>query len=161
MLEALVCLPVLIGAVAGIVALHGAYGAKLEAMARARRIAWLQADSGECPARSCRSGDCGSVEAELREEVVDSVLRARGSRFSLESFLGDLGRFLVGNVTRGIGIAHARSSPIIGKSVTSQQGVTTLMCNTTTRHADGLGNVLEEACATGLASMEYASAVCP
>ena len=160
MLEALICLPVLVGALGGIVALHAAYGAKLEAMARARRIAWLQADSGECPARSCSSGECGSVEGDIRSGGLDAVLAARRSPFSLDSFLGDLGRFLAGTVTRGVGVASARTSTVIGKSVTSQQGVTTLMCNTTSRHTDGLGNVLREACATGLASMEYASAVC-
>ena len=67
LLEALVSLPVFIAALAGVVALNGMYSAKLEAKSRARRLAWLQADSGECPAQSCRSGECGQQEDQERK----------------------------------------------------------------------------------------------
>jgi hypothetical protein len=49
---------------------------------------------------------------------------------------------------------------MFGRARTVQHGVTTLICNTTSRYTDGLGNVLEQACATGLGMTEYASAVC-
>lgn len=160
MLEALICLPVLLVALAGIVALNGAYSAKLEAKARARRMAWLQVDSGECPAKSCASGACGSIEHEIRSEGLDRLLDVSDSRFSLRSFLGNLGRFLLGKATKGVGSAEAASSPIFGRAWTAQHGMTTLMCNTTSRYTDGLGNLLEQACATGLGTTEYASAVC-
>ena len=159
-MEALICLPVLIVALAGIVALNGAYSAKLEAKARARRIAWLQADSGECPATSCASGECEIIEQEIRAEGLDRILDVSSSRFSLRSFVGNVGRFLLGKATKGLGRGEAASSPIFGRAQTSQHGTNTLMCNTTARHPDGLGNVLEQACETGLATMEYASAVC-
>ncbi|MBT8467636.1 MAG: hypothetical protein KJN97_02705, partial [Deltaproteobacteria bacterium] len=46
MLEALIGLPVFAASLAAVVALSGMYGAKLEAKSHARRLAWLQADSG-------------------------------------------------------------------------------------------------------------------
>lgn len=159
-LEALICLPVLLVALAGIVALNGAYSAKLEAKAGARRMAWLQADSGECPATSCANGDCGGIEHQIRSEGLDRLLDVSDSRFSLRSFLGNLGRFLLGKATKGVGSAEAASSPIFGRARTAQHGITTLVCNTTSRYTYGLGNVLEQACATGLGTTEYASAVC-
>jgi len=160
MVEALISLPVFFAALAAVVALHGMYGAKLEAKARARRIAWLQADSGQCPAQSCRSGDCGRIQGDIRAGGLDALLRVRDSRFSLDSFLGKVGPFLVGKVTHGVGMAQARMPRLLGAQLGSQHGVTTLLCNTSSRDSEGGGNVLEQACRTGLQTTEYAREVC-
>jgi hypothetical protein len=158
--EALVSLPVFIAALVGVVALNGMYSAKLEAKSRARRLAWLQADSGECPAQSCRSGACGRVESDVRAGGLDELLTVHDGHFSLESFLGNVGRYLLGRATNGVGLATAVLPPMVGSGLTSQHGVTTLLCNTTARRADTGGSVLEHACRTGLRTTEYASAVC-
>lgn len=160
MVEALISLPVFVFALAAVVALNGMYGAKLEAKAHARRLAWLQADSGECPAQSCRSGECGRIEGEIRAGGLDDLLSVQDTRFSLDSFLGNLGRFFLGRATHGVGAAVARMPSILASEMGSQHGVTTLLCNTTTRHAEGGGNVLEQACRTGLGTTEYAREVC-
>lgn len=160
MLEALVCMPVFAAALAAMVALNGMYSAKLEAKARARRLAWLQADSGECPFQSCRSGECGRAEGTIRTGGLDDLLTVRDSRFSLDSFLGNVGRFLLGKATNGVGVAEARMPGLVAAHAGSQHGVTTLLCNTTTRQADDVGNVLDHACRAGLQTTEYASEVC-
>ena len=160
LVEALVCLPVFIAVLAGVVALNGMYSAKLEAKARARRLAWLQADSGECPAQSCRSGECGRIEGDIRSGGIDGALAVHDSQFSLQSFLGDVGRFFLGKATNGVGLAEAVIPAIVGSGRTSQHGVTTLLCNTTARPTETGGSVLEHACRTGLRTTEYASEVC-
>jgi len=160
LVEALVSLPVFIAALAGVVALNGMYGAKLEAKSRARRLAWLQADSGECPAQSCRIGECGRIEGEIRAGGLDDLLTVRDGQFSLSSFFGDVGRYLLGKATNGVGLAVAATPMMVRSGRTSQHGVTTLLCNTTTRHTDTGGSVLEHACRTGLRTTEYASEVC-
>ena len=158
--EALVSLPVFVAALVGVVALNGMYSAKLEAKSRARRLAWLQADSGECPVQSCRSGHCGRAEGEIRAGGLDDVLTVHDSHFSLESFLGNVGRYFLGKATNGVGLATAVLPPMVGSGLTSQRGVTTLLCNTTARPTDTGGSVLEHACSTGLRTTEYASEVC-
>lgn len=160
MAEALVCAPVFAAILAGVVAFHGMYAAKLEAKSRARRLAWLQAESGRCPAQSCLSGECGRVEGEVRASGLDGLSTVRGSRFSLASFVGDIGRYFLGTVTHGIGVATTRTPSMVDPAVGSQRGVTTLLCNTTMRHADHSGSVLEHACRAGLRETEYASEVC-
>jgi len=160
MAEALISLPVFVAALAGVVALNGMYGAKLEAKSRARRMAWLQADSGECPVQSCRSGECGRIEGEIRAGGLDDLLTVQGSRSSLHEFLGTVGRFLLGKATNGVGVADALMPSIVGSGKTSQQGVTTLLCNTTSRHTESGTDVLEHACRTGLRTTEYAREVC-
>lgn len=160
MVEALISLPVFVAVLVGVVALNGIYSAKLEAKARARRMAWLQADSGECPVQSCSSGDCGRAEGEIRTGGLDELLIVQDGRFSLGSFLDDVGRYLLGKATNGIGLADALMPAMLGSGLTSQHGVTTLLCNTTPRHTDPGGSVLEHACRTGLRTTEYASAVC-
>ena len=160
LVEALISLPVFIAALAGVVALNGMYNAKLEAKSRARRLAWLQADSGECPAQSCRSGDCGHIEAEIRAGGIDEALAVHDSHFSVESFLGNVGRYLLGKATNGVGLAEAPMPAMVGSGLTSQHGVTTLLCNTTARQTDTGGSVLEHACGTDLRTTEYASEVC-
>jgi len=49
---------------------------------------------------------------------------------------------------------------MVGSGLTSQYGVTTLLCNTTARQTDTGGSVLEHACGTDLRTTEYASEVC-
>ena len=160
MVEALISLPVFVAALAAVVALNGMYGAKLEAKSQARRLAWLQADSGECPAQSCRTGDCGRIESEIRAGGLDDLLAVQDGRFSLDSFVGNLGRFFLGRATNGVGLAEARMPTTVRSDIGSQHGVTTLLCNTTSRDAEGGGNVLEHACRTGLGTTEYAREVC-
>ena len=160
MLEALVSLPVFAASLVAVVALNGMYGAKLEAKSRARRMAWLQADSGECPAQSCRSGECGRIEGEIRAGGLDDLLTVHDGRFALGSFLGKLGRFFLGTATNGVGVAKALTPTMLSPEIGSQQGVTTLLCNTTSRNAEGVGNVLDHACRTGLQTTEYAREVC-
>lgn len=160
MLEALIALPVFVASLAAVVALNGMYGAKLEAKSRARRMAWLQADSGECPAQSCRSGECGRIEGEIRAGGLDDLLTVDDGRRSLGAFLGNLGRFFLGKATNGVGLADASMPTMLSPAIGSQHGVTTLLCNTTTRNAEGAGNVLEHACRTGLQTTEYAREVC-
>lgn len=160
MLEALISLPVFAASLAAVVALNGMYGAKLEAKSRARRMAWLQADSGECPAQACRSGECGRIEGEIRAGGLDDLLTVQDGRFSLDSFVGKLGRFFLGQTTNGIGVAEALMPGMLSPEIGSQYGVTTLLCNTRARDAEGGGNVLEHACRAGLQTTEYAREVC-
>jgi hypothetical protein len=160
MAEALICAPIFAAILAGVVAFHGMYAAKLEAKSRARRLAWLQADSGRCPAQSCLSGECGRAEAEVRARGLDGLSRVRDTRFSLASFVGDVGRYFLGQATQGIGVATTRMPALIDAAVGSKRGATTLLCNTTMRHAEAGGSVLEHACRAGLRTTEYAGEVC-
>ena len=160
MLEALISLPLFVAALGGIVALGGMYGAKLEAKSRARRMAWLQADSGECPKQSCGSGLCGRIEGEIRAGGLDDLLRVDDGGFSLGSFVGDVSRFFLGNATHGVGLAEAPIPSMVSSGTTSQHGVMTLLCNTTSRQTEGGTNVLEHACQTGLRATEYAREAC-
>jgi hypothetical protein len=160
LVEALISLPVFAVALAGVVAFNGMYTAKLEAKSRARRMAWLQADSHECPAQSCRSEECGRVEGEIRAGGLDRLLTVQDSELSLGGFVGDVGRYLLGRATNGVGSAETPMPPMVGSGATSQHGVTTLLCNTTPRDVDTGGGVLEHACRTGLRTTEYASEIC-
>jgi Flp pilus assembly pilin Flp len=160
MTEALICTPVFAAILAGVVAFHGIYAAKLEAKSRARRLAWLQADSGRCPAQSCLNDDCGRAEAEVRAGGLDGLSRVRDTRFSLASFVGDVGRYFLGRVTHGIGVAATRMPSMVDPAAGFQRGATALLCNTTMRHAEAGGSVLEHACRAGLRTTEYAGEVC-
>ncbi len=160
MAEALICFPVFAALLAGVVAFHGMYAAKLEAKSRARRLAWLQADSGQCPPASCQHADCGRIEGEVRAGGLDDAFRVGDVGFSLDSSLGDVGRYLLGTVTHGVGVAMTAMPSMVTPQVGRQQGVTTLLCNTTTRRAEDGFNVLEHACRTGLGTTEYANEVC-
>ncbi len=158
--EALVALPVLGLILAGVLALNGVYGAKLEAKARGRRVAWLQADSGECPARECKGGECQAIESELMAHGLDALSSSRSGTFSLDSFVGSVREFFLGKTTTGVGTASAPTPPLVGPGQTRQRGITTLLCNTTSRQAGSGESVLNHACATGLSETEYASEVC-
>jgi hypothetical protein len=160
LLEALISLPVFAAVLAGTMALHATYSAKLEAKARGRRIAWLQADSGECPVRTCSSADCLSIEEGIRAGGLDALLSVRDDRFSLASLLSGVGRHLLGKATVGIGFAEASTPSSVRSGTTRHQGATTLLCNTTSRDTDTGASVLEYACATGLRMTDYAREVC-
>jgi len=160
MAEALVSLPVFIAVFVGVVALNAVYGAKLEAKSRARRLAWLQAESGECPAQSCQTADCGRIEGDIRAGGLDELLSVDDGRFALSSFIGDVGAYLLGKATNGVGLAEAVMPTMVRSGLTSQQGITTLLCNTTARSTDDGANVLEHACRTGLGTTEYANEIC-
>jgi len=158
--ETLITLPLFAAALVGVVALNSMYSAKLEAKARARRMAWLQADSGDCPAQSCRSGECGRAENAIRTGGLDDALSAGGDRFSVDSFLGDVGGYLLGRATNGVGFAEAPMPNGFGGDKKQQHGLSTLLCNTKPRLSPDGNNVLEHACSTELRSTEYASEVC-
>lgn len=160
LLETLIALPLLAVTLVGVVALSSSYGAKLEAKARGRRMAWLQVDSGECPARACKGGACEVIESELRAGVLDPLSSARASGHSLDSFLENAQDFLLGSTTTGIGTARAPLSGPLRSAETQRRGVTTLLCNTTRRQTDSGGSVLDHACSTNLNTTEYASEVC-
>jgi len=156
--EALVVLPVFFAALAAVVALNNMYEAKLEAKARARRLAWLQADSGECPTRSCTSG-CEVAEEQIRTGGLDGVLSVHADGRALAPFLEGWSGHLLGRATQGIGIAEAALPGMMGGS-TVQTAHYTLLCNPGARTAgDGRG-VLDYACASELDELEYAREVC-
>lgn len=158
--EALITLPIFVALLGGIVALSSMYGAKLEAKSRSRRLAWLQAESGRCPIRDCASSACGTVESDIRSRGLDDFQTVRGRGMSLGSFLDRIGGYLMGTYTDGVGSAEARLPSTSSSSTTVQRGITTLLCNTSSRQAEGAQTVLEHACATGLRTTEYASEVC-
>ncbi len=159
LVETLVALPAVTAIFASVLALSAMYGAKLEAKALARRLAWLQADSGSCPATSCDSASC----RELAHQVEGALAPTGGSPrrgLSFRSFLGDVRRFFIGGVTRGVGHVHARLPRGFASGTTSQSGVMPLLCNTTTRHATSGESILDHACRAGLDSTEYAGEIC-
>ena len=160
-LEALVVLPVLAIVFAGALALNAMYSAKLEAKARARRSAWIQADSGDCRRYSCSSGECSGRESELHAEGLAALENTGAGRLSLRSFVEDVGRFLVGTVTHGYGAASAPLPPAFRSARTVHHGKTTLLCNTRPSQSGSGQPVFEHACAAGLRSTEYANEVCP
>jgi hypothetical protein len=157
--EALVTIPFFAAALVGVVALHSIYGAKLEAKSRARRLAWLQSDSGECPAQTCKE-QCLQAEAAIRADGLERALSTGARGFELRGFLRDAGEHLVGRVTHGVGQAHAPMPNGIGGGRTRQRGVTTLLCNTRRRASNDGDNVLAHACSSGLRELDYASEVC-
>ena len=160
LVEALVSAPVLAVILAGVLAINAMYSAKLEAKSRSRRIAWLQADSGECPERPCLGGGCEAIEAKIASSGLDDLSSSRSGGLSLGSFFRDLGAFLVGRVTRGNGFAEAPIPKLFGAGRTSQRGVTTLLCNTTGRRTESGSSIVEHACSAGLGTSEYAREVC-
>lgn len=158
--EALVVLPVFVAILGATVAFNSMYGAKLEAKARARRLAWLQADSGECPARTCRSSLCDEAEGRVRADGLDDLERVSGNGMSMRSFLGRVRDYLIGSYTDGVGVAEAPMPSTASFPTTVQRGVTTLLCNTTTRRTESGDTILQHACTAGLETTEYASEVC-
>lgn len=160
LVEALVTIPVLAVVLAGILAFHAMYMAKLEAEARGRRVAWLQADSGDCPTETCMGGECRAMEMEIRREGLDDLQSTGTEAGSVSSFLGSLKDFFVGRVTHGIGHASAPMPGVVHAAPTSKRGVTTLLCNTRSPRDDSHSAALARACSSGLHSTEYAREVC-
>ncbi len=159
-LEAVAAIPVLAAVLGGVVALNAMYSAKLEAKSRGRRLAWLQADSGDCPPQTCMNDDCRAVEADLESSSAARLDSVRVGKLSLGSFFGDLRDFFIGGVTHGEGAAAARLPNLLLFDRTRQRGTTVLVCNTTARGAGSGVSVLAHACATGLDTTEYAREVC-
>lgn len=160
LVESLIAVPLLGVILAGVLALNAMYGAKLEAKARARRIAWLEADSGRCSPRSCMGGDCAAIEADMRARGLDALGSTHAGGLSLDSFLGRLREFFLGRTTVGVGHANAPTPRLVTSGRTRQRGSTTLVCNTTPRRTDSGDSILDHACSTGLNATEYASEVC-
>lgn len=158
--ETLIVIPVFAAILAGVLALNAMYSAKLEAKGRARQLAWLQAESGDCPAQSCIGGQCEAPKAEIRGGGLDALQSARSSGFSLGSFVGDLGQFLAGKVTHGVAFISAPLPALLDAAATTQQGRTTLVCNTTSRRAEQASSAFDQACSAGLDQTEYAREVC-
>jgi hypothetical protein len=159
-LEATVAAPFLATILAGVLAINAMYAAKLEAKARASRLAWLQADSGNCPERSCTGSRCQVIEAGILADGVEELDSPRSGRFSLGSFVRDVGAFFAGRITRGVASAHAPLPSLFGHGRTVQRGQTTLLCNTTGRTTDSGVSILDHACSAGLGTTEYAREVC-
>lgn len=156
--EALIVAPVFALILASTLALHSMYSAKLAAKERARRLAWLQSDSGECPAASCSTASCDQAVQVVGAGLEEVDVGTNG--LSLSSFLGSLRDFFVGTMTRGVASVESPIPRLFGSSMTSQRGATELICNTQARQTSAGDSVLEHACRTGLRSTEYAREVC-
>ena len=158
--EALVSLPVFVALLGGTVALNSMYGAKLEAMARARRLAWLQADSGECPPSSCASSACRAAEAGIRSDGLAGLEVISGGGISLGSLVIHVRDHLLGTYTDGVASAKARMPSTSSSAITVQRARTRVLCNATTRLTEQGQTILDRACSTSLGNTEYAREVC-
>lgn len=161
LVESVIIVPVLGLILAGVLAVHGLYAAKIEAKARARRLAWLQADSGECPASSCSKPDCEATVREIRDRGVNALQTPGSGRFRLGSFLGELGGFFIGRATFGAATATARLPRLLRRGQTKLPARMTLICNTRARSNESGVSILEHACNTDLRTTEYAREICP
>jgi hypothetical protein len=159
-LETLISIPILLLILVGVLALNSSYAAKLEAKSRGRRVAWLQADSGECPARGCSGGGCEAIEADLRVGGLGALSSVRAAGHSLSSFVGNLRDFIIGKATIGVGTASAVIPHLLISRKASQRGAMTLLCNTTPRPTTSGESILDHACSTDLNATEYAGEVC-
>ena len=158
--ETLAVVPVLALILSGTLALNAMYSAKLEAKSRARRVAWLQVDSGQCPTTTCVGARCRTIEAQIRSDGLDALFSPRNGRLSLSALVGNVARFLGGRATRVVGFAEAPLSPLLHERQTSQRGETALLCNTTAGYTESGSSIFEHACSSGLATTEYAREVC-
>lgn len=158
LIEAVVIAPGLALVLGAVVALHAMYSAKLSAKEHARRLAWLQADSGDCPPSSCSSPSCRTTEREIERDLAPTGIASGG--MSLDSFLRDIGEFFMGRVTRGVTTANAKLPGMMRSGETTQQGAFELLCNTRARATSSGDSVLEHACRAGLRNAEYAREVC-
>ncbi len=159
-LEGVAVAPVLGVLLVGVVALNAMYLAKLEAKSRARRLAWLQADSADCPPQTCAGERCEAVSDEIRSAAIDPATAIEGNGISLRRFLGRARDFFLGTVTRGMATATRRLPNLLRKQQTEQQGTTILLCNARGRSADSGKSTLGYACSAGLHRTEYAREVC-
>ena len=152
--------PVLAVILAGVVSLSSMYAAKLEAKARARRLAWLQADGGHCVPAACSTPSCVRSTSELRETAARLTSSPGTHGFSLRSLLGRIESYFLGSVTRAVASAGAPLPPFISGGRTIQRGAAALPCNATVRRTESGRSALDHACATRLADMEYAREIC-
>lgn len=157
--EAIVILPVLGTLLASVLAVSAIYSAKLDAKAFARRLAWLQADSGRCVEAGCAGGECDAVAGEVLASGVDALSSVRTAGFSLRSFVGDVGEFFVSTSTRSIGTATRELPTAFGRR-THQTGVKALVCNTAPGSSGPSSSILDFVCKTDLKYSEYAGEIC-
>ncbi len=158
LVEAIIVAPAFALILVSALAVHSMYSAKLAAKERARRLAWLQADSGECSESSCSTPDCQRVAGEIDSALSVESVAAAG--LSLDTFLRNLRDFFIGGVTRGIARVDAKTPSMIPGGFTGQVGATELACNSRARTAENGDSVLAHACRTGLGSTDYAREVC-
>lgn len=159
LVEAIVVAPTFALVLGAALALHSMYSAKLTAKERARRLAWLQADSGECPASSCSTAECDSALREVEGAFGAAEVSANG--LSLNRFLDRARDFFVGKTTRGVASAESKvPAAIVRNGVTKQSGATEIVCNTRARQTSAGESVLDHACRTDLRTTEYAREVC-
>ncbi len=158
LIEAVIVAPAFALLLGSTLALHSMYSAKLAAKERARRLAWLQAESGDCPDSSCSSPNCVQAANDIDSAFEETGVAGAG--LALDDFLGDVRDFFVGKTTRAVAHVESKTSSIIPGGVTRQVGVTELTCNTRSRTTENEDSVLEHACRTGLGSTDYAREVC-
>ena len=157
--EALVALPIFVAALIAVIGFNNLYSAKLEAMSRARRMAWLQAESGECPTTSCDTPECRAQEQRIEGEF-DAAANTNGDGKSLGDWMGGVSDFLLGKSTEGVGLFESPMPNALGGK-TEQRGLAKLRCNTKPRSFDGEeGSILEAACTAELRNTEYAQEAC-
>ena len=160
LVESVIIIPILGLILAGIVAVHSLYATKIAAKASARRLAWLQADSGECPISSCTTSTCEATVREIRDGGIDALQTPNSGCFRLGSFLGKLQSFFNGRATSGVATAEARLPRLLRRRKTTLAGRTTLICNTTARNSESGVSILEHACNTDLRTTDYAREIC-
>lgn len=158
--EAIALIPALGAILAGVIALHGMYDAKLQAKARATHLAWLQADSGQCPSAPCSTDACDTARDDIKQGGLDEISSIDHGGHSLESFVGRVGRFFVGGVTRVNASVRTELPVSLAGGRSTQISAAALPCNTTARNTESGMSVLEHACATELGRTEYAQEAC-
>lgn len=157
--EAILVIPILGMLLATVLAVSAIYSTKLEAKARSRRLAWLQAESGRCPERACLGAACGVAVADVRANGVDALSSVRASRFSLDTFVGDVRQFFVGTSTTSVATATKALPMMLGRA-TRQSGAHPLACNTTPRSTNPGTSAVDLVCQTDLRRSEYAGDIC-
>ena len=156
--EALVCFPAFLALLLAVIGLHGMYSGKLEAKSRARRAAWLQADSGDCAQNSCP--DCRPGERRIAAEAFTPIEEVQTSGHSLSKFGSRLSSQLFGRSTDGVGEVTVDMPKGMGGAGTRMRGLTTLPCNTRGRQGPNIESALRDACEGGLAGVELAAGAC-
>ncbi|MEM7138199.1 MAG: hypothetical protein AAF500_16585 [Myxococcota bacterium] len=158
MAEALILVPVFAALLAGVVGLNNLYVAKLEARERARRHAWLQAESGRCSRLAC-DAICMRAREEVDREALAEAAAASNEGFPTGVALTEVQGFFAGRVAEGIGVASAPLPAMVG-GAKRQTEIHAVPCNTTGRvHPDG-GDIFQLACEADLRNIEYVEGAC-
>ncbi|MEM7436576.1 MAG: hypothetical protein AAF436_15570 [Myxococcota bacterium] len=156
--EALIVVPVLAALLAGVVGLNNLYSAKLDARARARRHAWLQAESGDCPRLACDAA-CARARQEVERGALAGAAAASSGRFSSDRFLGDVQGFFRGRVAEGVGTASARLPALVGGGARQTESHV-LPCNARGRVQPDGKDIFQYACEADLRNVPYAEGAC-